>query len=145
MAEEGPRPRGRKQPDYLCDFSQSMTKSKVQRDPAMVTALINILQWATFGDRGGGCFLYIDPFDVWLVTSVKLYKFISFPSEDCTVAVKHWTTSRVGGINRARPPHLSQGNSSARLLPHAPVQQHAAMLPCVSFNFISIFTLLRTD
>lgn len=49
------------------------------------------------------------------------------------------------GINRAWPPHLSQANSSVSLLPHAATLQHAAMLPCVSMNFISILTLLRTD
>lgn len=74
----------------------------------------------------------------------QLWRFISFLSEDCTVAVKHQTLSRVEGIND-KPPHLSQGNSSISLLPHAPVQQHAAMLPHGSLNFISIFTLLRTD
>lgn len=36
---------GRKQPAlYLCDFSQSVTKSKVQRDPVMAAALVSILQ-----------------------------------------------------------------------------------------------------
>lgn len=36
MAEEGPRPGGRKQPAlHLCDFTLLMTKSKVQRDPAL--------------------------------------------------------------------------------------------------------------
>lgn len=75
----------------------------------------------------------------------QLWRFISLLSEDCTVAVKHRTLSRVEGINHDKPPHLSQGNSSISLLPHAPGQQHAAMLPHGSLNFISIFTLLRTD
>lgn len=57
MAEEGPRPRGRKQPAlYLCDFSQSVTKSKVQRDPAMAAALVSILQRATSEVRVGAVF-----------------------------------------------------------------------------------------
>lgn len=80
---------------------------------------------------------------VRLMTSVQLHKFFPVLSQSCAAAVKRCSMSRVEG----RKPGLDLPTCrGVGLLPRAPVQQHAAMLPPrVSLNFVSISALLRTD